>query len=100
MSGKVTVQVQKPDGTRVPGVKIVAINHNAWSPKHKEWHGTTDTLGTYTWPNMDTGLLGDRYTFSAALEENGDGRWTGESTHRIRHDTTITLTMRKAITGK
>jgi hypothetical protein len=95
MGGKVTVQVQKPDGTKIPGARIVAVNHDAWAKQHKEWHGTTDASGVYTWPNIDTGLLGDRYTFSAAYEDGRDGKWAGESSHRIRKEALITLTVNK-----
>jgi hypothetical protein len=96
MGGKVTVQVRQPDGTKVPGARILAINHDAWSKQHREWHGTTDATGDYTWPSMDTGTLGDRYTFSAVLEDAKIGKWVGESSHRIKGDTVITLTLTKS----
>ncbi|MCI4326030.1 MAG: hypothetical protein L3K16_00085 [Thermoplasmata archaeon] len=95
MGGKVVVQVRQADGSPVPGARLLAINHDAWSKAHKEWHGTTDTTGDYTWPNMDTGTLGDRYTFTAAFED-GKAKWAGESSHRIKGDTTIVLTLTKA----
>jgi hypothetical protein len=44
---------------------------------------------------MDTGTLGDRYTFTAAFED-GKAKWAGESSHRIKGDTTIVLTLTKA----
>jgi hypothetical protein len=92
----VTVQVKQPDGTIVSGARILAINHDAWSKQHREWHGTTDDSGEYVWPNMDTGTLGDRYTFTAVAEDGKNTRWAGESSHRIKGDTTITLTVTKA----
>jgi hypothetical protein len=95
MGGKVTVQVRQPDGEKVPGARILAINHDAWSKQHREWHGTTDSTGDYTWPNMDTGAFGDRYTFHAVLEDGKGSKWSGESSHRIKSDTTITLTVTK-----
>jgi hypothetical protein len=95
MGGKVTVQVRHVDGTNVPGAKILAINHDAWSKQHKEWHGTTDSSGDYTWPNMDTGMLGDRYTFTAVLIDGKNVKWAGESSHRIKADTVVTLTVAK-----
>jgi hypothetical protein len=96
MGGKVVVQVRQADGTKVAGARIMAINHDAWSKQHREWHGTTDESGDYTWPNMDTGTFGDRYTFSAVLEDGKSGKWAGESSHRIKGDTTVTLTVTKA----
>jgi hypothetical protein len=95
MGGKITVQVRQPDGTKIPGARILAINHDAWSKQHKEWHGTTDDTGDFTWPNMDTGTLGDRYTFTAVYDDGKNGKWAGESSHRIKGDMTITLTLTK-----
>jgi hypothetical protein len=95
MGGKVTVQVRQTDGKNVPGARILAINHDAWSKQHKEWNGTTDTSGDYTWPNMDTGLLGDRYTFTAAFQDEKGNKWSGESSHRIKGDSMVTVTLHK-----
>jgi hypothetical protein len=95
MGGKVNVEVRQTDGTAVPGARILAINHDAWSKQHKDWHGTTGTDGNYTFPNMDTGMLGDRYTFTAVFVDGKNVKWAGESSHRIKGDSTITLTLSK-----
>ena len=95
MGGKVNVQVRQADGSKISGARILAINHDAWSKQHKEWHGTTDSTGDFLWPNMDTGTLGDRYTFTAAFEDGKGGKWAGESSHRVKGDMTVTLTMHK-----
>jgi hypothetical protein len=95
MGGKVTIHVRQPDGSKIPGARILAINHDAWSKQHREWHGTTDESGDFTWPNMDTGMFGDRYTFAAAFEDAKSGAWAGEASHRIKGDTSITITLSK-----
>jgi hypothetical protein len=96
MGGKVTVQVRQADGTPVAGARILAINHDAWSKSHKEWHAATESNGDHVWPNLDTGTFGDRYTFSAALEDGKGGKWAGETSHRIKGDMTVTIMMQKA----
>jgi hypothetical protein len=96
MAGRVTVMVRHPDGTRVSGARVLVINHDAWSKQHREWHGTTDRSGEYTWPDLDTGVRGDRYTFTAVAKDTNQRRWAGESSLQIRGDTTVTLTVAPA----
>jgi hypothetical protein len=44
---------------------------------------------------MDTGTLGDRYTFTAVLVDDKNVKWAGESSHRIKGDTNVVLTLSK-----
>jgi hypothetical protein len=96
MGGKVTVQVRQIDGTKMPGARVLAINHDAWTKRLREWHGITDAKGDYTWADLETGALGDRYTFTAVAKDTNDGRWAGESSQRVRGEMAITLTVTRA----
>ncbi len=96
MGANVKVQVKLPDGRPAAGAQIHGVNHDAWSKAHQEWQGTTDDHGTHTWANMDTGTLGDRYTFSANHTDDQGGRWLGEVSERIRKDMEITIVLAKA----
>jgi hypothetical protein len=73
MGAMVKVQVKMPDGSPAAGARIQGINHDAWSKEHKEWLGTAGPDGSYSWANMDTGTLGDRYTFTILLAKGIDG---------------------------
>jgi hypothetical protein len=96
MGGRVTVQVRHLDGSRVSGARVLAINHDAWRTQYRELHGTTDRSGEFTWPDLDTRTLGNRYTFVAVAKDTNDGRWAGESSFPIKGDTTVTLTVAPA----
>jgi hypothetical protein len=93
MSGRVTVQVRHLDGSKVSGARILAINHDAWSKRYRELYGTTDRSGDFTWPELDTRTLGDRYTFMVVAKDTNHGLWAGESSFQIKGDTTVTLTV-------
>ena len=93
MGANVTVSVKMPDGTPVPGAQLQGVNHDAWSKAHKEWQGTTDQNGQHVWSNLDTGTLGDRYTFSVSHTAPDGGQWLGEVSERIKHDMEITIVL-------
>ena len=95
MGAKVTVEVRHADGTPVPGARIRGINHDAWAKSHKEWAGTADQSGKHTWENIDTGTLGDRYTFQVEHVDPKGMRWVGEESHRIKSDSEIVITLAK-----
>jgi hypothetical protein len=96
MGERVTVQVCHQDGSRVSGARILAINHDAWTKRFREWHGTTDLSGECTWPDLDTRTLGNRYTIMAVAKDINHGHWAGESSLEIKGDTTVTLTVAPA----
>jgi hypothetical protein len=95
MGANVKVQVKMPDGTPAAGARILGINHDAWSKEHKEWPGTAGPDGTFAWSNIDTGALGDRYTFRANATDGKGGRYLGEISERIRKDMELTITLAK-----
>jgi hypothetical protein len=99
MGANVTVTVKMPDGTPVVGAQLEGINHDAWAKSHKEWKGTTDEKGQHIWSNLDTGTLGDRYTFKVDHTDPSGGKWLGEVSERIRHDMDITIVVAKSADG-
>jgi hypothetical protein len=99
MGAMVQVQVKMPDGSPAAGARIQGINHDAWSKEHKEWLGTAGPDGSYSWANMDTGTLGDRYTFTANASDDKGGQYLGEISERIRKDMELTIVLAKGIDG-
>lgn len=93
MGARLTIRVQLPDGTPVSGAQIDGVNHDAWSSEHREWPGTTNIDGGYTWPDIDTGTLGDRYTFHATGSDVRGNKWEGEVSVRISKDTDLVITL-------
>ena len=100
MGATVKVMVKMPDGTPAAGARIQGVNHDAWSKEHKEWHGTAGPDGAYSWANMDTGALGDRYTFKANVADEKGGRYLGEVSERIRKDMELTIVLTKDPTAE
>jgi hypothetical protein len=96
MGAKVTVTVNLPDGTPAIGARILGVNHDAWSKAHREWMGTTGNDGKHSWANLDTGTLGDHYTFTANHVDPKGGRWLGEISERIRNDMEFTIVLAKS----
>lgn len=96
MGVEVKVRVQLPDGKPVPGAQIVATNHDAWSAKHREWKGTTNSDGVYQWANVDRGTLGDRYTFRASSPDVNGAEWVGEVSERVVRPSEFVIVLHKA----
>lgn len=96
MGARVKVQVKMPDGSPASGARILRINHDAWSKDHKAWRGTAGADGAYSWADLDTGTLGDRYTFQANVDDGQGGRWLGEVSERIRKDMELTIVLARA----
>lgn len=84
MGARVTLTVLIPPATPVEGAEIVAVNHDAWASSHREWEGRSESNGIYTWDNMDTGTLGDRYTFHVTYTDPEGVAWSGATSERIR----------------
>lgn len=85
-----------PDGTPAAGARIQGVNHDSWSKSHRDWLGTANAEGAHAWANMDTGTLGDRYTFTVNHIDPKGGKWQGEVSERIKKDTEFTVVLAKA----
>jgi class 3 adenylate cyclase len=95
MGVRLTVRVRLPDGSAVAGAQITGTNHDAWAKRHRQWFGTTDPSGLFTWENLDKGTLGDRYTFAVRWVDPGSTAWTGEVSERIRGPRELLVVLRR-----
>lgn len=93
MGSRFTVKVVLPDGTPAPGAQIMGINNDAWSDKHREWPATAGLDGTHTWPSLDDGTMGDRYTFQVKHTDLQGRKWEAESSHRVKGEHTLTIVL-------
>lgn len=94
MGARVTLMVLVPPGTPVEGADILAVNHDAWGSSHREWEGRSESDGTYTWDNMDTGTIGDRYTFQVTYVDPEGVAWSGATSERIRRRVDLKVVLR------
>jgi hypothetical protein len=99
MGANVTVRVKLPDGTPAVGARVRGVNHDAWAKSQKDWLGTTDENGQHVWTNLDTGMLGDRYTIVAEQVDPKGGKLLGEVSERIKHDMEVTIVLAKSPDG-
>lgn len=95
MGARVTMRVELPGGEPARGAQIEGTNHDAWDPKHKSWPGTTGQDGTWTWTDMDTGTLGDRYTFGVSYTDPQGVEWAAEISQRISSSMTIPVVLHR-----
>ena len=93
MGARVTINVLLPPNQPVEGAEITGINHDAWSASHRIWRGRTDVNGSFTWANIDTGTLGDRYTFKVAYTDPEGVSWSGSVSERINRPLTLKVTL-------
>lgn len=93
MGARVTLTVMIPPATPVEGAEILAVNHDSWSASHREWQGRTESDGSFTWNNMDTGTLGDRYTFHVDYTAPDGVTWAGSISERIRSPVSLKLVL-------
>ena len=100
MGVQVTVVVKLPSGKPVAGAQIHGLNHDAWSEKHRDWKGTTDIDGRFTWSNLDKGTLGDRYTFSVTSPDVSGEKWIGEVSQRITGPVEVVVVLHKKGEGE
>lgn len=95
MGAKVTIKVELPNGKPVPGAAITGTNHDAWSSKHSVWKASTNQEGLYEFADLDTGTLGDRYTFDVVSRDVAGGTWVGSASQRVSRPLTLTITLQK-----
>lgn len=91
MEASITLVVRLAGDTPAGGAQVRGINHDAVSEAHRDWAGTTDAQGRLTWPNVDLGPLGDRFTITARFVDATGEKWYAETSERIFSPTTITL---------
>lgn len=94
MGKTVSVTVKFPNGRPAISARILGFNHDAWDKKHHgEWHATAEEGGSHTFDNLDSGTLGDRYTFEATIVDEEGVRWSGEVSERIKRDVDLTIVL-------
>lgn len=94
MGKTVTIVVKFPDGRPAVGARILGVNHDAWDKKHhEEWRATAEESGSHTFDSLDTGTLGDRYTFAATVVDHEGVRWAGEVSERVKRDLDLTIVL-------
>jgi hypothetical protein len=99
MGARVTIRVALPPNQPVEGAEVTGVNHDAWSSSHRTWRGRTDADGTFTWANLDTGTLGDRYTFAATYTDPDGVSWAGSVSERINRPLTLKLILTPTAAG-
>ena len=95
MGAKVEVVVAYPSGEPVVGAQVIGENRSATSESQKRWPATTGNDGSYTWENLDTGVLnlGDLWNFSAIFIDDEGVHWVGSASDRIKGPQTIQITL-------
>ncbi len=84
MGARFTLQVLLPSGKPAIGASITGHNQNAIDSGTVQWYGSTLEDGTFTWENIDTGFLGDKYDFHCRYLDQNSVEWFGNISERIK----------------
>lgn len=84
MGVQFTLRVILPTEEPAVGADIVGYNRNAANPNMEQWNGSTLSDGTFTWGNIDTGTLGDKYDFYCRYLDSNSVEWVGNLSERIK----------------
>lgn len=101
MPAKVKIQTFLPNGNYAANSDIEFFNRNAIAKDRKTGWTTTDTNGEYEWEDMDTGITGNTYEFTATFTDSLTGViYLGKVTRRIRRDDTVKVNLRVTSLGE
>lgn len=93
MKASVTIFVRPPDDVPAVGARVQATNHAVLVEAHRRREGTTDSRGMLSWPEVEIGPVGDRFTFVVDYADATGERWHSEARERVFDTTTITITL-------
>ena len=91
MGARVRIVVCFPPSEPAVGAQVVGLNRSAWAGQEKMWRATTGHDGSYTWDNLDTGTLGDKWDFTAELTDKEGIDWMGFASERVKTPRTIPI---------
>lgn len=93
MGAKVTIVVYLPGKVPATGAEIVGKSKKALQMDKREWLGTTELDGSFTWSDFDAGKMGGFYDFKVIYVDKDGMAWNGSVSEWIAHSTTLAVTL-------
>ena len=93
MGAKVTIVVYLPGKVPAVGAEIVGRSKKALEIDKREWLGTTEQDGAFTWNDFDAGKMGGFYDFKVIFVDKEGLAWNGSVSEWIAHSTSLFVTL-------